>query len=290
MRTVEAHAPAKVNLTLHVTGLRQDGYHLLHSLVVFADISDRITARPAKDLSLTVDGPFQAGVPTDGKNLVLRAAKALQQISGATTGAAIHLQKNLPHAAGIGSGSSDAAAAIRLLSDLWGVDVPPTDQSAILSLGADVPVCLAGPAPQEMSGIGEILRPTPPLPNAALVLVNPRVEVPTGAVFAGLQRKDNPAMHPLPSGLSPREFADWLTAQRNDLYPPANVVAPVIGQTLDLLQQMPETLWAGMSGSGATCVALVSDMGAAQNMQARIASQRPDWWVGAGALLGPKGP
>ena len=285
MTTASVTAPAKVNLTLHVTGQRSDGYHLLDSLVVFADMGDRITARPAGDLSLTVSGPFAAGVPTDGSNLILRAAGALAKARGVTTGATLHLEKNLPHAAGIGSGSSDAAASLRLLSDLWGVVPLSADDPAVLALGADVPVCLAGPAPQRMSGIGEVLTPVGPLPDAAIVLVRPPVAVPTAQVFRGLAAKNGAPMTALPETPDFAQFASWLRAQRNDLQAPAIAVAPVIGEVIALLRAEPAVAVAAMSGSGATCFALLRDPAEARAVAERISAAHPDWWVSAGRVL-----
>ena len=146
------HAPAKINLTLHITGQRPDGYHLLDSLVVFAGLGDQIEATLSRDLTLAVSGPFAAGVPTDGRNLVLKAAEALRSARGVTLGAAIRLTKALPHAAGLGSGSSDAAATLALLAQLWNVAPLADDDPAVLALGADVPVCRHAPAPVRMRG------------------------------------------------------------------------------------------------------------------------------------------
>ena len=278
-------APAKVNLTLHVTGQRADGYHLLDSLVVFADVADVIHAAPADDLTLTVSGPFAEGVPTDTSNLILRAARVLAEARGVTLGAALHLEKNLPHAAGIGSGSSDAAATLRLLADLWQVAPLSEDDPAVLALGADVPVCAAGPAPQRMAGIGEVLSPVPALPPCALVLVRPPVAVPTGPVFQGLATKNGAAMDDLPEGLDFPRFSVWLARQRNDLQTPAIGIAPVIGQVIDALQAHEAVALAAMSGSGATCFGLVADLAEAEAIAARIRAAYPDWWVAAGRML-----
>ena len=271
---IEAFAPAKVNLTLHVTGQRADGYHLLESLVVFVGIGDRITVSDADSLHLSVTGPRAAGVPTGPENLVLKAASAL---GGA--GARIVLDKHLPAAAGIGGGSSDAAATLRALSALWGSDLP-ADKG--LGLGADVPVCLrAGPC--LMSGVGEVLSDVPALPPLWMVLVNPGVEVPTPAVFKGLSRKDNPAMTPVPEGLDAAGFAAWLSTQRNDLEPPARAIAPVITDVLDAIAGQG-ALIARMSGSGATCFGLYADQGAAAHAACAIKEKAPAWWVDHGAL------
>ncbi len=165
-------APAKVNLALHVTGQRPDGYHLLDSLVVFAGIGDRVSVSSDDTLSLEVIGADIAEVPSDARNLVLKAARLFDEDKGAK----IVLEKNLPTASGIGGGSSDAAAALRALSALWNLPLPSTD--SVLRLGADLPVCMK-PEPQRMRGIGEILDPAPVLPRMHMVLANPRVGVTT---------------------------------------------------------------------------------------------------------------
>lgn len=283
MRT--ARAPAKVNLTLHVTGRRDDGYHLLDSLVVFADVADVITAQKADGLSLTVTGPFAEGVPVDESNLILRAADLLARARGLTGGAALHLEKNLPHAAGIGSGSSDAAATLQLLAALWGVAPLAPDDPAVLGLGADVPVCLAGPAPQRMAGIGEQLSSAPPLPEAALVLARPPVAVPTGPVFQGLSSTQGGPMAPLEDIGTLGDLVGWLGVQRNDLQAPAIALAPVISDVIAALAAQKGAVFAAMSGSGATCYALFADLQAAEAAAREIGRANPGWWVAAADML-----
>ena len=278
-------APAKVNLTLHITGRRPDGYHLLDSLVVFAGICDRIDAAPDDRCSLTVSGPFSNGVPTDDSNLVLRAAKTLLRAHGRSEGVALHLTKSLPHAAGIGSGSSDAAATLRLVSGMLGLPLLPPDDDRVLALGADVPVCMMAPAPARMSGIGEVLEPAGRLPQAALVLVNPRVPVPTGAVFAALKSRTNPPMSALPETADFSDFVSWLTGQRNDLQDPAIAVAPAIGESLAALRAQSGVAWAGMSGSGATTVGVCRTIADARSASNAIRRACPDWWVAAAPML-----
>ncbi|SFS22138.1 4-(cytidine 5'-diphospho)-2-C-methyl-D-erythritol kinase [Yoonia litorea] len=285
MTTARIAAPAKVNLTLHVTGQRADGYHLLDSLVVFADVGDVITVEAADDLTLTVDGPFGAGVPTDQSNLILRAAQVLAEARGVSQGARLHLEKNLPHAAGIGSGSSDAAATLSLLADLWQVDPLKADDPRVLELGADVPVCAAGPKPQRMRGIGEVLSSVPPLPEVALVLVRPPVAVPTGPVFQGLATKTGEPMTGVPEALDFPKFVNWLSRQRNDLQTPAIGIAPVIGQVIDVLQMQDGAALAAMSGSGATCFGAFATLSQAQDAASQIRSAHPDWWVEAARML-----
>jgi len=279
-------APAKINLTLHVTGQRSDGYHLLDSLVVFAGMGDRITAVTADKLTLSVTGPFAQGVPVDDSNLVLRSAHALQQARGVSAGAALRLTKALPHAAGIGGGSSDAAATLRLLAELWQVDPLSADDPAVLALGSDVPVCMTAPRPMRMAGIGDHLAGLPALPAAGLVLVNPRVEVPTGDVFKSLTRRENLPMDPLPRDLSYDSFAEWLGAQRNDLQSAAIGIAPQIGEALAHLRRTKGVSAAVMSGSGATCIGLVRDMGTARAVAKSVQVAHMGWWVAPAPLLG----
>lgn len=274
----EAFAPAKVNLALHVTGRRADGYHLLDSLVVFADLGDRIRVEAAERLSLSVTGPRAAGVPADATNLVWRAAEAL----GPGRGARITLEKHLPAAAGIGGGSSDAAAALRALATLWDVALPRA--ADVLALGADVPVCLDARAAR-MGGIGERLDPVPALPEAGLVLVNPGTGVSTPAVFKALAQRNNP---PLPD---PGPWADaaalaaWLRQTRNDLEAPARALVPEIGAVLGAISTAPGCLLARMSGSGATCFGLFADRASAARAAQAIGGQNPGWWVKAGGFL-----
>ena len=278
-------APAKINLALHVTGVRAGGYHLLDSLVAFAGVGDQLTALPAAELTLEVTGPFSRGVPADETNSVLRAGRLLQAMRDVKQGARLKLTKTLPHAAGIGSGSSDAAAALRLLSQVWGVEnFSPTDPE-VLELGADVPVCLHAPAPARMRGIGERLMPLPALPSCGLVMVNPGVELPTGQVFDKLERSDNAEMDELPQGLDYAGFVEWLAAQRNDLQAPAEALAPEIGRALKRLRAMPGVDLALMSGSGATCIGLTRDMGRARQVARAIQLSEMGWWVAPAPLL-----
>ena len=273
MTTAEVFAPAKINLTLHVTGRRADGYHLLDSLVAFANVGDRLRLTSGADLSLSVTGLFARGVPEDERNLVWRAAE------GAGWRGQIDLEKNLPHGAGIGGGSSDAAALLTVLQGQGG-PVPP---DLPLSLGADVPVCMAARA-SRMQGIGEEITPVP-LPKLPALLVNPGVEVPTGAVFSALEKRENTAMPadmPLFDGVE--DCAEWLAAQRNDLEPAALTVAPLIERALGDLRSSRDALMARMSGSGATCFALYPSLKAAHFAAYEIGAEHPDWWCVATEL------
>ena len=275
-------APAKVNLYLHLRGRRADGYHLLDSLAVFPAIGDRLSVAPgsAPGLSLEIDGPFGGGLAADPGNLVLRAARALAGAQGRAPDAALRLEKNLPVASGIGGGSSDAAAALRLLSRLWGVAVP---EGLALGLGADVPVCLGAPEPRCMAGIGERLSPAPLMPDFWIVLVHPGVAVATGAVFAAVERRTMPPDPPPPEGgfTDFPALRDWLARCRNDLQPAAVSICPVIAEVLAALDsaELAEAPLARMSGSGATCFALHGREAEALAQAARLRRSRPGWWV-----------
>jgi 4-diphosphocytidyl-2-C-methyl-D-erythritol kinase len=274
---IDEAAPAKVNLTLHVTGQRADGYHLLDSLVVFTETGDRLHFAPADALSLGVTGPMAKGLPSDPTNLVLRAAALM-----GGCGAMITLEKHLPVAAGLGGGSSDAAAALRGLARLCNRALP--DLREVARLGADLPVCLA-PRPRRMGGIGEVLAEVPQLPPFWLVLANPGVAVATPAVFAALADKTGkPMPQTLPRCASAAELASFLRMQRNDLELPARHLAPVIGKVLAALAAQPGCLVARMSGSGATSFGIFADPLHAAAAARAIAAAEPGWWVRDTAL------
>lgn len=252
-------------MALHVVGQDCRGYHLLDSLVVFTDTCDELRAAPSDAMTLTVDGPFANGVPTDDRNLVWRAAEQAGVMLD------MSLTKNLPHGAGIGGGSSDAAALLRVVNR----------PDLALSLGADVPVCLT-PTPQRMRGIGEHLSPVPGFPALNLVMVNPGVHVGTVDVFRALEHKTNAGLSDMPrSGKA--DWLGWLGDQRNDLEPPALQLAPMIKDVLGALQ---DARLARMSGSGSTCFGIYDSPDAATAAQTRIASEHPDWWVVACQTIG----
>lgn len=280
-------APAKLNLYLHVVGKRPDGYHLLDSLIAFADIGDSVTASPTpgRDLTLTVDGPFAAGLSDEPDNLVLRAARALRQATGAGDGAHLTLIKNLPVASGIGGGSADAAAALKALSLLWGASLPADDMARLsLDLGADVPICFHG-RPAFVSGIGEKITPAPALPDTPLVLINPLVPVATPPVF---KARTGPFQTEAPfTGVpeSPHALAKTLADRTNGLEAPAKTVAPEITQVLDAILETDDVLLARMSGSGATCFGLYATPESAKEAQRNIANTHPGWWCQAGQIL-----
>lgn len=277
-------APAKVNLSLHVLGRRADGYHELESLVAFAGVGDTLTLSPGRSLSLAVEGPTASHAGPPDKNLVLKAARNLLDGRERLTAGAFRLVKRLPAAAGIGGGSSDAAAALRLLAR---VNDLPLDHPAIIDAarasGADVPVCLAGCA-RLMRGVGERLGPPLPLPRIFAVLVNPGAPLETASVFQALGLKagsraaweDRPVIE---GGLTAEDLLGRLARARNDLEPPALALAPVIGEALGQLCEAPGCRLARMSGSGATVFGLFDDCAATAAAAKLIRRARPGWWV-----------
>jgi 4-diphosphocytidyl-2-C-methyl-D-erythritol kinase len=281
-------APAKVNLTLRVLGRRADGYHELESLVAFADVADRLALAPGRGLALEVRGPNAAQAGAGADNLVLKAANALAGLIPGLTLGAFALEKKLPVAAGIGGGSTDAAAALRLLAranNLASDD--PRVYAAARATGADVPVCL-DPRTRLMRGIGEKLSAPLKLPPLDAVLVNPGVAVATKDVFAGWKPMagqgaslDAAALAQL---ANPKQFLQFLQSQANDLETPAVVLAPVIAEALAALRALPGCAVARMSGSGATCFALMSSAAAAAAAAKTMQGKFPDWWVRACAL------
>lgn len=285
MTSFSIEAPAKVNLTLHVVGKRDDGYHLLDSLVAFAGVGDTLDFAPADTFSLDVTGPTAAQIP-DGENIVLKAARLLAEAAGGQAqGAAIRLTKRLPVAAGIGGGSADAAATLKGLIRLWSLTLPAESLSRVaLAIGADVPVCLAG-APTRMMGIGERLEPAPALPPAWLVLVNPMVPLHTPPVF---KARTGPFSEADPLKESPADahaLAAALASRRNDLTPPAISIEPVVGEVLAAIAATPGCLLPRMSGSGATCFGLYGTEAEALAAAAALAAAQPGWWVAPARLL-----
>ena len=282
-------APAKINLFLHVTGCRSDGYHELESLVAFAAVHDRVDVGPADGLLLRVDGPFAAALDAGAENLVVKAARALATKAGIEPGARIRLCKSLPVAAGIGGGSADAAAALRALCALWEVTIAGDELAALaLALGADVPACLAA-RPGIVRGIGERIAPVPVLPAAPIVLVNPMRPLATAAVFAA---REGPFSTPLafdaPLGDIPA-LAAALRDTRNDLAAGARRMCREIDAVMGAIEASPSCLLARMSGSGPTCFGLFPTDEAARRAAARIASARPGWWVCPTRLRAPPG-
>jgi 4-diphosphocytidyl-2-C-methyl-D-erythritol kinase len=274
-------APAKVNLYLRVTGRRADGYHTLDSLVVFAGAADRVRAEAAEALTLRVTGPEAAALAGEGDNLVLRAARALAAATGREARAALTLEKHLPVASGIGGGSADAAATLRALDALWGTHLGGEHLRAIAAtLGADVPVCIES-RPVRMQGIGEILSEPPSLPRFGLLLANPRIALPTPAVFRA-RRGDFSAPAGMPARLPDAcALADWLRPLRNDLQDAAIGLCPPVAEVLAAIAAQPGCLLARMSGSGATCLGIFHNGPAAEAAATALPAA---WWRWGGGL------
>lgn len=282
-------APAKINLTLHILGRRTDGYHALESLVVFSGAGDTLSLSPGPALSLDISGPTAPAAGAGDDNLVLRAARHLaERIDGLTLGA-FRLVKRLPVAAGIGGGSSDAAAALRLIARANGIDPDdPRLQDAARVTGADVPVCLAARA-RMMRGAGESLGPPLRLPLLPAVLINPGVPVETRLIFQKLglqpgQNVESQAHAEIGNGATIVEFLTGVAKGRNDLEDAACLQAPVIVDVLAVLRAARGCKLARMSGSGATCFAIFSTPRAAAKAARAIRLQRPEWWVKTAAL------
>lgn len=288
-RSQSAWAPAKVNLYLHVGPLKANGRHDLDSLVVFADAAaaDHLRVEPSETLGLEIEGPAGPDAGPTADNLVLKAARALQDASGCRKGAFIRLRKTLPVAAGIGGGSSDAAATLRLLTALWGID--PAHAAAVApGLGGDVPVALAGRAAR-MLGEGERVLPVKLPWRVPALLVNPGVACPTGPVFRAYDAAGGGAsfaeLPQLPEFRTQDDLAIWLGAQRNDLEDPAVRSVPVIGAVLDWLGMQQGVRLVRMSGSGATCFALFGKLVDARALEKAFRREWPQGWAAA-CMLG----
>ena len=283
METLRTRAPAKINLTLRIVRRRTDGFHDLASLVAFSGAADLLSLAPAAALSLAVNGRTAAAAGPDADNLVLRAARAFAaEVPGARLGAFL-LEKRLPVAAGLGGGSSDAAAALRLLARLNGLaDDDPRLFAAARATGSDVPVCL-DPRARLMEGVGDLLSHPLALPPLAGVLVNCGVAVPTVSVFQQLGLAPGAAFEgPALPAVLPGDRAALIAAIAavpNDLEPPAVAVAPEIAQVINTLSAQPEARLVRMSGSGATVFALTDDCRAAAAVARRVLAQEPGWWV-----------
>lgn len=280
-------ARAKVNLTLHIKGKRPDGYHELESLVVFADFSDELVFTPASEDSLSLEGPF-AGL-VDGENLVLKAKRAVASWLGVSISGDFRLKKSIPVAAGLGGGSSDAAAAIRALLKVYdsaGNAKTFIKQSA--AIGADVPVCLQNSAAW-MRGLGERVTPVPGLTPLPALLVNPRIKLSTAAVFKTLNAKplqpEEAGPPPsFPGWRNPREAAVWLNEGRNDLEAPAIALEPAVKNVLDALRRLDGCMLSRLSGSGPTCFGIFLSQDAAAEAASEMRRSYPNWWVQATTL------
>jgi 4-diphosphocytidyl-2-C-methyl-D-erythritol kinase len=287
-------AAAKINLTLHVTGKRADGYHLLDSLIVFTDFGDQLEVTPDDDLAMELGGPFGAELAAAGANednLVMRAARMLaarQVRAGASAlqGARIKLIKYLPIASGVGGGSADAAATLRALSDHWGLSLPQAELMALgLELGADVPACLAS-APVHMTGIGDHVERVADLPAFYLALVNPRIPLSTAQVFGTLRPETFvTAPPPCPPVKGLDQLVRELEQRRNDLEAAAVNLVPEIADILAVLLDQPGCRMSRMSGSGATCFGIFPDLTSASSDARQIKTAHRQWWTAAGAVL-----
>ncbi len=281
-------APAKINLALHVTGRRADGYHEIESLVVFAGVADEIEARPAANDRLSVAGPFAAAAGSGDANLVARAVAAFRSRwpEHLPRGLALELRKNLPVAAGLGGGSADAAAALRLMTALSASAVDAADLARLaVTLGADVPVCLAS-RPAEVRGVGEIVHALEDFPPLHVVLVNPLQPIVTAEVFRRLERRNNPGLPPLPHPLTrPAQLAIWLEETRNDLEETAIAIVPAIADIKARLLASDGCILSRMSGSGATVFGLFGSATRAHQVAHDLRAFWPDYWVAAAPLL-----
>jgi 4-diphosphocytidyl-2-C-methyl-D-erythritol kinase len=277
-------APAKVNLTLRVLGRRPDGYHEIDSLVVFATVGDGLAFTPGKQLDLAVRGPTAVAAGDIADNLVLKAVRALAARTDGLEVGRFVLSKRLPVAAGLGGGSTDAAAALRLIAKHNRIALDDARlMAAARATGADVPVCL-DPQPRLMRGIGEVLSEPLALPGLPALLINPRVSVATKDVFTALRAP--PLAQPKPSALADAECAadrpsliDFVARHGNDLEPPAIALHPAIAQALAALRELPGCRLARMSGSGASCFGLFDSNRAAAVAARVLRVAYPLWWI-----------
>ncbi len=276
-----AFAPAKINLALHVTRRRSDGYHDIDTLVMFAKAGDRLVAEPDVELSLEVSGRFSGQVPQDRENLVFVAAKALRDQTQIKSGARLSLIKELPVGAGIGGGSSDAAAVLAVLNRMWdtGLDIRELIDIGA-RLGADIPMCLQAET-LRAEGTGDVLHCMPGLPSVPLVIVWPARSVPTGTVFQTLTSFNNPPLPYLEIGKvrSVSDLVDFLAETRNDLADAACALEHSIGDVLRAVQARPGCLISRMSGSGSACFGIFPTLAQAETAALTIADEKPDWWV-----------
>lgn len=279
-------APAKINLALHVTGRREDGYHLLDSLVTFADHGDVVSVSLAEQDAFTLSGPFSMALQQESSsdNLVIRARDLLRTAivdhGGSAPTVSIHLEKNLPIASGIGGGSADAAATLRALLRLWACPLPASILHAIaLRLGADVPMCLQG-TPLRATGIGDTVTPIPHLPGFGLVLGNPLKTVSTPSIFKALTRRDFAPIATVPTTSNQGDWLAALAQMRNDLEPVARTLCPEIAEISGLISESGAEL-TRMSGSGATCFGLYPSLEKAEKAKASLQAIKPDWYFQA---------
>jgi 4-diphosphocytidyl-2-C-methyl-D-erythritol kinase len=266
---INSFAAAKVNLALHVRGLKSNGYHELHSLVTFANIGDIIEVRPSNELKLTIEGPFADNVPKDTDNIVIKAAKFLLPDGKAH----INLIKNLPVEAGLGGGSADAAATLRSLSKLWNIPIPKTPEV----LGADVPICLLKET-AIVQGIGEKITPVSIPSNLHIVLIKPNIGLSTAKVFNNLKNKHNEKMCTFKGTDSIEEFANYLNKLRNDLLQTSITIVPLLRDIINFLNVQNGNYYTQMSGSGTTCFGLFDDEVSAMRALSQAKIKFPNMW------------
>ena len=266
---INSFAAAKVNLALHVRGLKSNGYHELHSLVTFANIGDIIEVRPSNELKLTIEGPFADSVPKDTDNIVIKAAKFLLPDGKAH----INLIKNLPVEAGLGGGSADAAATLRSLSKLWNIQIPKTPEV----LGADVPICLLKET-AIVQGIGEKITPVSIPSNLHIVLIKPNIGLSTAKVFNNLKNKHNEKMCTFKGTDSIEEFANYLNKLRNDLLQTSITIVPLLRDIINFLNVQNGNYYTQMSGSGTTCFGLFDDEVSAMRALSQAKIKFPNMW------------
>lgn len=285
MTELRVVAPAKLNLYLHVTGRRPDGYHLLDGLVAFADVHDTLTIAPARSLEFSADGPCADALGDPDGNLVVRAALALGAAAGRTPNLHFHLTKRLPVASGIGGGSADAAACLRGLATLW--DLDPAGRGVLdvaRKLGADIPVCVDGRAGY-IGGIGTEVDSAPSFPDAWLLLVNPGIALPTPDVYRARQGAFTPPMRFDGMPGTAKELAARLALRRNDLTAAAVSRVPEIERVITAIAETEGCLLSRMSGSGATCFGIYADPARAVRAAAVVGQENPAWWIASGRLL-----
>jgi 4-diphosphocytidyl-2-C-methyl-D-erythritol kinase len=281
---VEVFAPAKINLYLHIVDRRNDGYHLLDSLVAFAGIGDHLILHSSDELSLKIDGP-NANALKISNNIVLKTANAFAKSFGISAKVAITLTKNLPVAAGIGGGSADSAATLRGLCHLWKLSVNEIELARIgLSIGTDLPVCLAG-IPTQVSGIGEILTPASHLPTAWIVLVNTGIKLSTSEVFKINSKTFSKPSPLIESPIDAATLAKALNRRRNDLTESALQLSPIINDVLNAIAASDNCLLTRMSGSGATCFGIFANQKTAEIAANQIAINHVSWWIAVAPLL-----
>ena len=295
-KTLSVFAPAKLNLFLHVTGKLPNGYHTLDSLVAFVDIGDVIHIEEYKHFQFDITGDFakdfhdkDKGSYIDSTNLVVRAVKALSDITNNPPNIKITLEKNLPLASGLGGGSSDAASVIWGLSQLWNLDLQADYLLPLMTrLGADVPVCL-NCSPTIMRGIGEQLYPAPStMPETPIVLINPNIHCSTPEIFTRHDRRYKQNTTLPGSFYDIYDFVETLKHHENDLYAPAIQIAPEIENVIHALNTQNGSLLARMSGSGASCFGIFESDEQAENAAQNIRDENPDWWIKTGTLNRPE--